>query len=157
KHAPPIPRLIVDDPLLHPHARQCYPDEVRIGAIDGVSEQDFVGFGKGAKGRAQHARNFDVRLQFKKDATQLDEAFLGIAEEKMTPGPRCVPQRVSHEVRTIHAVLEASPAKVEGPYHRHPVRQHQVEPGKSAGKFRTMTSLAKDVRIGRTDRSRSWL
>src|SRR5262249_28859682 len=68
-----------------------------------------------------------------------------------------VPQRVSHEVRTIHPVLEASSAKVEGPYHRHPVRQHEVEPGKGAGEFGAMTGLAKDVGIGRTDRSRSWL
>src|SRR4029077_5391259 len=106
------------------------------------------------KWRAEHADNFDIRLQLDQHASKLDEAFLGITEKKMSPGPRCVPLRVSHKVRTIYPVLEAGPTKVERPNNRHPVWQYQVEPGQDPGEFGVVPGLAKDVGVGGADRRR---
>ena len=118
-----------------------------------VSANDsLVGLREGPKRRAKHADNFDIRLQLDQHASQLDEAFLGITEKEMAPGPRCVPQRVSHEIRTVYAVLEAGSTKVERPNDRHPVRQHQVEPGQDPGEFGVVPGLAKDVGVGGADR-----
>ena len=152
EYTPPIPRLIVDDPSFHPHAGQRHPYEVRIGAIDGVGEQGLISLRQGPKRRAKHADNFDIRLQLDQHASQLDEALLEITEKEMTPWPRRVPQRVSHEVRTIYPVLQAGAAKVERPDDRHPVRQHQVEAGQNTCKLRTVPGLAKNVGVGGTDR-----
>src|ERR1700676_4546594 len=69
----------------------------------------------------------------------------------MAPGPRSFPQRVSHEIRTIHAALQAGSTKVERPNHRHPVREHQVEPGQDPGEFGVVPGLAKNVGVGWAD------
>src|SRR5258708_36887194 len=66
--------------------------------------------------------------------------------------PRCVPQRVSHKIRTVYPVLQAGSTKVERPNDRHPVRQHQVEPGQDPGEFGVVPGLAKDVGVGGADR-----
>ena len=104
------------------------------------------------KRRAKHADNFDIRLQLDQHTSQLDEAFLGISEKEMAPGPRCVPQHVSHEIRTVYAVLETGSTKVECPNDRHPVRQHQVEPSQDPGELGAVPGFAKDVGVGGADR-----
>jgi hypothetical protein len=141
--------------LLHPHAGQRHPHEVRGGAVNGIGERLLVGVGERPKWRTEHSDNFDVWLQLEQHAPQIGEAFLGIAEKEMAPGPRGTPQRVSHEIRTVYPVLQVGPEKVEGPNNRHPVRQHQVKPGKALCELRVVPRLAKDVRVGGADRARS--
>ena len=123
-----------------------------FGAIDGIGERRLVSLREGSKRRTKHADNFDIRLQLDQNASQLDEAFLGIAEKEMAPGPRCVPQRVSHKIGTVHPVLQTGSTKVERPNDRHSVRQHQIEPGQDPGEFRVVPGLAKDVGVGGADR-----
>src|SRR5215510_1639617 len=107
EHTASVACLVVDDPPFHAHAGQRDPHEIRIGAINDIGERHLVSLCEGPKWRTKHTDNIDIGLQLDQRASQLEEAFLGIAEKKMPPRPRRVPQRVSHEIRTIYPVLKA--------------------------------------------------
>src|SRR5690349_18078431 len=110
ENAAMITVLIRDNPLFHSPAGQRYPHKIRIRAIDRFREVRLIRFGPAAKRRANRANDLNVRLQFLRFDLQRFQNFVGVAEEKMSPRPRTVLERMLGKVRSVNAVGQTGAA-----------------------------------------------